>query len=152
MCQFENRKYFIFCYNHGHRSVIAKTIILQIIFFKQTLKRPTLRPSINTIILCNTIHIIFPINKTQWLIVKGVLHCVILTTMSNYVQKESQLLSYIWGEGVVGKSRVVNAIELGFSLLSYRADLILVVPTRAAASNIERSTIHTWLGIGIRNN
>lgn len=102
--------------------------------------------------LCDAIHIIFPMNETQRLIVEGVLHRVISTTVSNCVEKESQLLLYIQGEGGVGKSRVVKAIELGFWLLSRREDLVLAAPTGAAASNIEGSTIHTCLGIGVRNN
>ncbi len=77
---------------------------------------------------------------------------VITTTVSNCVQKESQLLLYIPGEGGVGKSWIVKGIELGFLLLSRRADLVLVAPIGAAASNIEGSTIHICLGIGVRYN
>ncbi len=95
--------------------------------------------------LCDAIHTILPMNETQWLIVEGVLHRVITTTVSNCVQKKSQLLLYIRGEGGVGKSRVVKEIELGFSLFSRRADLVLIVPTGATASNIEGSAVHTYL-------
>lgn len=54
-------------------------------------------------------------------------------------------------EGGVDKSRVVNEIELRFSLFSGRADLVLAISTSATASNIERSTIYTCLGTGVRN-
>lgn len=102
--------------------------------------------------LCNAIHIIFFKNKTERLIVKGILYCVILTTVLNCVEKKLQLLLYIWGESGVGKSWVVNAIELGFSLLSCRANLVLAALTGAVASNIEGNTIYICLGISIRNN
>ncbi len=102
--------------------------------------------------LCDAMHTILPMNKTQRLIVEWVLHRVITTTVSNGVQKESQLLLYIRGEGGVCKSRVVKGIEQGFSLLSRRADLVLAAPTGAATSNIEGNIVHTCLGIGIRHN
>lgn len=125
---------------------------MQIIFFKQTLKRPTLGLNPDAVILCNTIKIIFPINEIQRLIVESTLHHIILITVLNCVQKELQLILYIQGESRIDKSQVINVIELGFSLLSCRADLVLAAPIRAIASNIKKSTIHTYLGIGVRNN
>lgn len=38
-------------------------------------------PNQNAIVLCNAIQSIFPINNTQWLIVKAILYCVITTTV-----------------------------------------------------------------------
>lgn len=73
------------------------------------------------------------------------------TTISNCHSRDDQLLLYIRGEGGVGKSRVVMAIEIGFSLLSRKDQLVLAAPTGAAANNIGGSTIHTCLGIGVRN-
>ncbi len=64
---------------------------------------------------------------------------------------EDQLLLYIRGEGGVGKSRVVHAIELGCNLLLRDSDLVITAPTDAAADNIGGSTIHTSLAISIRN-
>lgn len=81
-----------------------------------------------------------------------VLYCIIITTISNYIQKKLQLLLYIHREGGVDKSWIVNGIELGFSLYSHRADLVLTAPIGAAASNIEVSTIYICLEIGIKNN
>lgn len=57
---------------------------------------------------------------------------------------------YVRGERGVGKSQVVNALELGFSLLSCRGDFVLVSLTGAAADNIGGSTIHTCLSISVR--
>lgn len=45
--------------------------------------------------LCNAIHIILTMNKIKWLIAEGVLHCIISIIVSNYIEKESQLLLYI---------------------------------------------------------
>lgn len=63
-----------------------------------------------------------------------------------------QLLLYIWEEGGVDKSWVVNRIKLEFSLFFQRADLVLAILAGAVVSNIEQSTIYMYLGIGVRNN
>lgn len=96
------------------------------------------------------IHKILPMNETQRLIMEGVLHHIIITTILNYVWKELQLLLYIRKEGRVSKSWVIKGIELGFLLFSYRANLVFAISTRVATSNIEGSRIHTCLEIGIR--
>lgn len=57
------------------------------------------------------------------------------------------MLLYIRDEGRVGKSCVVKAIELGFSLLKRRQKLMIAAPTGAAASNIGGNTIHAALSI-----
>lgn len=64
----------------------------------------------------------------------------------------SQLLLYIWGKYKVGKSRIVNAIKLRFSLFFYKADFVLAAPIGAAISNIEGNIIHICLEIGVKNN
>ncbi len=83
---------------------------------------------------------------------EGVLHHVITTIISNCVQKELQLLLYIRGESWIDKSRISKKIELRFSLLFCRADLVLAAPTRATASNIKGCMIYTCLEIGVRHN
>ncbi len=98
----------------------------------------------------NTIHIIFQINKIQWLIVEEFLHRIIITTILNYIWKKSQLLFYIQREGRVGKIRVVKGIELGFLLFFCRVDLVFAALIRVVTSNIEGSMIYTCLGIGVR--
>lgn len=57
------------------------------------------------------------------------------------------MLLYVRGEGGIGKTRVVKAIELGFALLNRREELIITAPTEAAASNIGSSTIHIAMSI-----
>lgn len=63
-----------------------------------------------------------------------------------------QLLLYIEREGGISKSRIVKKIELRFLLLCRKANLVLSAPIGAAASNIEKTTIHTCLRIDIKNN
>ena len=60
---------------------------------------------------------------------------------------DDQLLLYVRGEGGVGKSRVVQALELGFTLLGRWKVLVISTPTGCAADGIGESTIHTALGI-----
>lgn len=67
-----------------------------------------------------------------------------------YLDLDQQLLIYIRGEEGVRKSRVVKAIEKGFTLLSRRNELIISAPTGSAANSIGGSTIHTALGVNNR--
>lgn len=119
--------------------------------FECKINQLTIRTNPIAIMLCNAIHTILLINETQWLIVEEILHRVIITTVSNCVWKKSLLLLYIQWEDGISKSRVVKKIELEFSLFFYKADLVLAIPTRATASNIEGTIIHTYLGIGVRH-
>lgn len=90
-------------------------------------------------------------NEMQRLIVEKVFYSLSNTSKINCDRIEDQLLLYIRGEGGVGKSRVVHAIELGCTILSRDSDLVITAPTGAAADNIGGSTIHTTLAIGVRN-
>ncbi len=87
----------------------------------------------------------------QRLIVEKVFHSLSKISNFNCDRIEDQLLVYIRGEGGVGKSRIVHAIEMGCTLLSRNSDLVITVPTGTAADNIGGSTIHTSLTIGVRN-
>lgn len=57
------------------------------------------------------------------------------------------MLIYIKDEWGVGKSRVIKAIEMGFTLLSRRKELVISTPTSFAANRIGGSTVHTTLGV-----
>lgn len=45
------------------------------------------------------------------------------------------------------KSRVVKAIEIGFTLLSRRKKLVILAPTRFAANSIGRNTVYITLRV-----
>lgn len=57
------------------------------------------------------------------------------------------MLIYIRGEEGVGKSKVVNIIEMDFSLLSRRKEFVISLPTGSIANDIDGGTLHTTLGI-----
>ena len=59
------------------------------------------------------------------------------------------MLLYVGGEGGVGKSQVIKAVITGMDLIKCKNEVILLVPTGAAADNIGGNTIHTALGISI---
>ncbi len=90
-------------------------------------------------------------NEMQRLIVEKVFHSLSKISNFNCDRIEDQLLLYICGEGGVGKSRVVHAMEIGCALLSRNSDLVITAPIGAVADNISGSTIHTSLALGVRN-
>lgn len=98
--------------------------------------------------VADRIHAILPLNYLQRLIVEQVLDHVIKSKGKPPCTNSSdQMLLYVRGEGGTGKTRVVKAIELGFSLLDRREELIITAPTEAAASNIGGSTVHAAMSI-----
>ena len=90
------------------------------------------------------------LNYLQRLIVKGILDHIITKKSQVHVIIEDQLLLYIKSEGGVGKSRVVQALELGFIFLGRQVKLVISTPTGYAVDGIGGSTIHTALEIHIR--
>ncbi|WP_375449089.1 AAA family ATPase [uncultured Nostoc sp.] len=97
------------------------------------------------------INAVLPLNTLQRLVVEGVLDHVIRNKGRLCVTREDQLLLYVRGEGGVGKSRVIHALEMGFTLLDRRNELMLSAPTGYAAEGIGGSTVHTALSISTRN-
>ncbi len=58
-----------------------------------------------------------------------------------------QLLIYIRGEKRVRKSRIVKAIEMDFTLLSKKKELVISVSIGSAANSISGSTMHIVLRV-----
>ena len=94
---------------------------------------------------------ILPLNQKQFLAVKKVLNHAIRLSGKTTVEAEDQMLLYIGGEGGVGKSRVIQAIEFGYGLLQRKNEVLLMAPTGDSAYNIGGRTIHSALSINFRN-
>ena len=101
--------------------------------------------------LYNAINYILPMNEIQRLIVEKVFYCLTNIPNSNDDWVEDQLLLYICDKGGIKKCRVVYAIKLRYILLSQDSDLIITTPIDTTANNIDGSTFHTSLAIGVRN-
>lgn len=86
----------------------------------------------------------------QRLTVEGVLDHAIKNKEKMFLDLDQQLLVYIRGEGGVRKSRVVNTIQMGFSLLGRKKELVISAPTGSTANRIGGSTVDTALGINNR--
>jgi len=63
---------------------------------------------------------------------------------------DDQMLLAVAGEGGVGKTRVIKAVELDLELLRRKDEALLLAPTGAAAYNIRGRAIHTAVGIDVR--
>jgi hypothetical protein len=90
-----------------------------------------------------------PLNQKQCLAAKKVLAHAIQHQGKTAVEAQDQMLLYIAGEGGVGKTRVIKAIELGYELLQRKSEVLLMAPTGAAAYNIGGRTIHNAMSINI---
>lgn len=80
---------------------------------------------------------------------EGVFNYIIQNIDRLYVTRENLLLLYVRGEGELGKSRIIHALEIGFTLLKRRNELVISVPTGCVAEGIRRSTMHATLSINI---
>lgn len=101
--------------------------------------------------IADHINAVLPLNTLQRLVVEGVLDHVIQNKGRLCVTREDQLLLYARGEGGVRKSHMIHALEMGFTLLDRRNELILSALTGCAAEDIRGSTMHTALSISTRN-
>ena len=97
--------------------------------------------------ITDQIYIDLPLNNLQRLVVEEVLDHAIAGKEQLCTCKEDQLFLYVKGEGGVGKSQVIKALQLGYSMLDRSQELAIIAPTGAAANNIGGSTIHTALSI-----
>ncbi len=99
------------------------------------------------IILCDIIQDRLSLNHLQRVVLEEVLNHVIRNKGNQCHLRSDQLLLYVRREGGVGKSKIVKAIHLGFSVLKRRKELLIAAPTGAAAANIGGTTIHGVLSI-----
>ncbi len=78
---------------------------------------------------------------------EGIFNHVIQNKVKLCVIREDQLLLYISGEERVGKICVIFALEMGFTLLNRRNELMISVLIKCRAEDIGKSTVHTALNI-----
>lgn len=91
-----------------------------------------------------------PLNETQHVVVEKVLSDVLGCANHPYdYSQRNQTLLYIGGEGGVGKSQIIKAIDTAMGLIHRKDELILMAPTGAAADVIGGSTYHASLGISL---
>ncbi|KAJ5751428.1 uncharacterized protein N7511_008393 [Penicillium nucicola] len=91
-----------------------------------------------------------PLNTKQRLVVEKVLGEALSWENHPYdASQRSQTLLYIGSEGGVGKSQIIKGIIAGMDLIRRKEEVILMVPTGAAADNIGGNTFHTSLGISV---
>jgi hypothetical protein len=90
-----------------------------------------------------------PLNQKQFLVIQKILSHAIKHHGKTAVEAKDQMLLAVAGEGGVGKTRVIKAVELGFKLLQWKDEVLKLAPTGAAAYNIRGRTIHNALGIDI---
>lgn len=89
------------------------------------------------------------LTSRQSFVVKKILDHAIRHQGKTIVDAQDQLLFYVGGEGGTGKTRVIEAIELGYELLQRKTELLLMAPTGSAAYNIGGRTIHNALALTI---
>ena len=61
--------------------------------------------------------------------------------------RKDQLLLYIRGERSIGKSSVIHALEMEFTLLERKSELMFATPIGCAAEGIRGNTVYTILSI-----
>ena len=98
-------------------------------------------------IVANHIHIVLLLNTLQRLVLEKVFDHVIQIKRRLCIMRKDQLLLYIKGEGNVRKSCVIHVLEMRFTLLARRNELMLVALMQCAAEGIEESTVYTVLSI-----
>ena len=82
--------------------------------------------------------------------IKNILDHAIKNKGKMYLYIDQQILIYIRAEKEVQKSRVVKVIEMKFTLLSKKKNLVIFAHTGFAANEISKSTVYTTLEISDR--
>ncbi len=96
------------------------------------------------------IHAVLLLNTLHRQVVEKIFDYIIRNKGRLCVTREDQLLLYMRGEGRVGKSRVIYALEMSFTLLNRRNKLMISLPTGCLAEGIGGSTMYTALSISTR--
>lgn len=130
---------------------------LEPILINFTLQDSLLSQPLDNIIAANTnckaiidyIHAVWLLNTLQHLVVERIFDYVIQNKGKLCVTREDQLLLYMRGEGRVGKSYVIYALEMTFTLLNRKNKLMISSLTGCLAEGIGGNTIHTALSISI---
>lgn len=78
---------------------------------------------------------------------KVVFHYLIRNKGRLCVIREDQLLLYVREEEKVEKSCIIHILEIGFTFLNKKNELIVIVATRCAAKSIRGSIMHIALNI-----
>lgn len=66
------------------------------------------------------------------------------------ITREDQLLLYVKGKGEIGKNRVIYTLEMSFTLLNKRNELMISALIECAAESIRGSIVYTALSISTR--
>lgn len=98
-------------------------------------------------VVADHIYAVLPLNVLQRLVVKGVVDHVIKNKGRLCVTRDNQLLLYVKGERGIGKSLVINVLEIGFALLDKRNKLVFSVLIGYTSEDIGRSIVYTALSI-----
>lgn len=128
---------------------------LKPVLTSSNLPNPSLSQLLHNNFLANTdcksiadhIHVVLLLNTLQRLVVEGVLDHVIQNKSRLCVIREDQLLLYVQGKRGVGKSRVIYELEMGFTLMDRRHELMIFASTGCAAKDIGGSTMYKALSI-----
>lgn len=126
---------------------ISKCYLLK---FKTPHSLEILSPNSDSKAVCDQIHLLLPLNQLQHLIVEGILDHSIKYKDKMFFDLDQQLLVYIRGEGGIGKSRVVNAIQIDYFLYSKRREFVISASTNSAANSIGKSIVYTTLKVNNR--
>ncbi|CEO59597.1 hypothetical protein PMG11_04269 [Penicillium brasilianum] len=103
-------------------------------------------------IITSLVREIIPLNEKQGIVVEKIISEVLSTVNSPQdPSPQKQTLLYVGGEGGVGKSQIIKAINAAMDLLHRKDEVILMAPTGAAADVIGGSTYHTSLGISLNH-
>lgn len=105
----------------------------------------------NCKVITNLINAVLLLNILQHLVLKGVLDHVIQNKGRLCITRKDQFLLYIRGEKGVEKSHVIYALEIGFTLLDKKNELMLSTSMKNIAEDIRKSMMHIILNISTCN-
>lgn len=93
------------------------------------------------------IHVVLLLNTLQRLVIEEIFDHIIQNKDRLYITREDQLLLYVRGERGIGKNCVIYGLEMGFTLLNRRNELIISALIGCAVEDREGSMVHTVLSI-----
>lgn len=106
-----------------------------------------LLPNSDSKTVCDYIYLLLSLNQLQHLTVKTILNHAIKNKENIFFYIDQQQFIYIKGEKRVRKSRVIKAIEMRFTILSKKKELVISAPTSLVANGVNRSTVYAALRV-----
>lgn len=98
-------------------------------------------------IVYDHIHLLIPLNQSQYLTIVSILDNTIKNRGKRYLDLDLQLLIYIRVETGIKKSRVIKVIEMKFTLYIKKRELVIFIYINFVANSLVKNIVYIILKV-----